>query len=114
MSEATAMRKWVEDKRPDKLDHFDVCVRLGELDVEHYWAYLPRSVSFEDAYSEEEEDYVGVFKTAQNGYKWATVKYPYPSEEELLALVDKLDVSGDDLKKDKWTLLAEAYIKAQA
>ena len=107
----TKTEEWVAEYKPDNLDKLKLCLQLGDLDTEHYWGYLPTGSSLEDAYSDQDEPFVGVFKKEMNGYKWATERTPYPSEDELVSVVTKLEVTGDDLKKDKWTLLAEEYIR---
>ena len=101
--------EYIKENHPDKLEIFETCQKL-KLETECYWCYFESGIACEDLYAETEEPFVGVFKTTQNGYKKATQRVPYPSEDELIAVVERLDVSAEDLKKTKWQLLAEAYI----
>lgn len=103
------MREYILQTHPDKLEYFDLCVKLGNIETESYWCYLKDKVT-QDLYAEESQEFVGVFTKVMNGYKLASQTVPYPSEDELIELVKELHVSGDDLKKTKWQLLAEAYI----
>ena len=104
------MHEYIKDKHPEKLEIFETCQKLN-IESEHYWCYL-KDVIGEDLYAEESQDFVGVFKTSQMGYKLAEEKYPYPSEDELLEKVTELHITGEDIKKTKWQLLAEAYLNA--
>jgi hypothetical protein len=107
------MRDYLLEKYPDKIEYFDICTRLGDLDTESYWCYLKDKLAT-DLYAEETQEFVGVFKKNQNGYKLATETVPYPSEDELLHYVKELHVEDiEDLKKTKWQLLAEAYINGK-
>lgn len=107
------MDKWILENHPDKVEIFNTCQKLGDMTTEHYWCHHTSGKVVEDLFAEEPQEFVGVFKTTQNGYKMADNTVPYPSEDELIALVDSINVSGEDLKKTKWQLLAEAYINAQ-
>lgn len=108
------MRDYILEKHPDKVELFDICVKLGalKLETDEYWCYIKDGLA-EDLYAEEPQEFAGIFKTSQMGYKLAAEKYPSPKEDELLELVKELHVTGDDMKKGKWQLLAEAYINAQ-
>lgn len=104
------MEEYILQNHPDKVEIFTTCKKL-DLDTEHYWCYL-KDVIGEDLYAEESQEFVGVFKKNQMGYKLAAEKYPYPTEDELLETVKELHITGDDMKKTKWQLLAEAYLNA--
>jgi hypothetical protein len=106
----TAMRDWIKDQHPQKLAVFELCQQLGDIETEHAWCYFKEGRYAEDLAAEEPSAFLSVFSNKQVGYRMADQRVPYPSEEELLKHVTALNVSGEDLKKDKWTLLAEAYI----
>lgn len=107
------MRDYILEKHPDKVEIFDTCVSLGELETEHYWCYFENGKVAEDLFAEEDSPFVGVFTIKQNGYRLSDKQVPYPTDDELIALVTSIAVTGDDLKKTKWQLLAEAYANAK-
>lgn len=108
------MREYILENYPTQLETFDTCVALGDLETEKYWCYFTTGKVANDLFAEEDSPFAAVFSKKQVGYKLADQHVPFPSEDELIALVPKLVVEGDDLKKSKWQLLAEAYINAQA
>ena len=108
------MHDYIVENYPTQLEVYETCTKLAELDTNKYWCYFKSGRVTPDLYGKEETDFVGVFSKDQNGYKLADERLPFPEEEELIALVDKLEVSGEDLKKTKWQLLAEAYINGRA
>lgn len=107
------MRDYILEKHPDKVEIFDTCLALGNIETEHYWCYFENGKVAEDLYAEETTPFIAVFTTKQNGYKLADQTVPYPTDDELIELVNSITVTGDDLKKTKWQLLAEAYINAK-
>ena len=107
------VKKYVLETHPDKLEIFETCEKFSDMKTEHYWCYFSDGKLAEDLYAEETSPFIGVFNTKQTGYLLADLRVPYPTDDELIELVTKLEVSGDDLKKTKWQLLAEAYINAK-
>lgn len=107
-------REYVIEKHPDKIEIFDTCEKLSDMETEHYWCFFEDGKLAEDLYAEETSPFIGVFKKEQTGYKLADVKVPYPTDDELLETIKELHVSGEDMKKTKWQLLAEAYINANS
>lgn len=117
----------MNEKHPEKVDIFDTCVKLGDLDTESYWCYLKNKVATDLFSEEDEEEVVGVFKKSQLGYKLADQRVPYPTEKELEEVIIKsfatsepankpehtLEIKLTDLHKTKWQLLAEAYINGK-
>lgn len=103
------MRDYIVEHYPRQLEDFDTCTKLGKIKTEKYWCFIKDKVT-QDLFSEESSEFVGVFTRKQMGYKLASERVPFPSEEELLELVKELHVVGEDMKKTKWQLLAEAYI----
>jgi hypothetical protein len=103
------MHEYITEKHPDKVEIFETCQKIT-LDTEHYWCYFKDGRVAEDLYATEATPFVGVFSKEQNGYKLADERVPYPTDDELIEKLEKIEVSGEDLKKSKWQLLAEAYI----
>lgn len=105
-------QEYVLNYHPTKLEIFNTCLKL-EMESEHYWCYFKDGKLSEDLYEEGTSPFIGVFNKKQTGFKLADLTIPYPSEEELLEHVQELHVTGEDLKKSKWQLLAEKQINDQ-
>lgn len=115
------MRDYILETHPDKLEYFDLCVKLGNIETESYWCYLKDKVTT-DLYAEESSEFVGVFKKNMNGYKLADETIPYPSDDELIYLIKILCLEpkyisglpsehlGNNLTISKWQLFAQTYI----